>query len=60
MINPVSLLVASALKNAKENDYDFNDWTDEDVALDMICYDADLEDAPFETVLYYVNLQRRR
>jgi len=59
MINPVSLLVASAFENAKENGYDFDDWTDEEIACDVMTYDAYLEDAPFDTILYYVKIQRR-
>lgn len=36
--------VKSAWENAtQENDWDFSDYTDEDVALDMLAYDADLE-----------------
>jgi len=35
--------VASALKNAKENGYDFSNDTVEEVAVDLLTYDADIE-----------------
>ena len=44
-------LVKEALRNAKENGEDFNDWTDEQIALDMLSYDADIEKFPYEDVI---------
>lgn len=60
MINPLSLLVASAFKNAKENGEDFVAMTDEEIANDMMTYDADIEEYNFDEVLYFVKLQRAK
>jgi hypothetical protein len=42
--------VRQALKNANENGYDFEGWTNEEIALDMIDYDEALENANVEVV----------
>jgi hypothetical protein len=43
--------VANALSNALENGYDFKDWSDEEVAGDMIAYDADIENMARDQVV---------
>ena len=35
-------LVSEAMQNAKENGYTFDDWLVEEIAEDMIEYDADI------------------
>ena len=31
-------IVAELLNDAKQNDYDVSDWTNEEIATDLICY----------------------
>lgn len=62
MINPLPLLVAEAFLNAFENGYDLSIWSplsNEEIAEDMMEYDADIAEYPFEEVLKYVTLQRK-
>jgi hypothetical protein len=47
-------LVRRALSNARDNGYTFDDWTDEQVAQDLITHDADLEDACLKTITIVV------
>lgn len=48
-------LVHEALGNAMDNGYDeLLDETDEYIAHDLGCYDADLEDVPFEELLPHI------
>jgi ribosomal protein S3 len=47
--------VAEALANALENGHDFKGWTDEQVADDMMAYDADVENMPRDQVVAAVN-----
>ena len=54
----VKNLVATALKNAKENRNSFKGWSHEKVAKDLIAYDADLEDADLEEVTSAVREHR--
>ena len=58
MINNLPLLVAAAFKNAEENGYFFEGYTDSDIANDMITCDADIAEYPFEQVLKYIRIQR--
>ena len=48
--NEVDLIIAENLAAAAENEYDFSDWSDEEVALDMMAYAADVEDMELSTV----------
>jgi len=43
-------IVAEAYRNAIENGYEIDKWTDEDIAIDMCEYDADLEMFPTEEI----------
>lgn len=58
MIDKLSLLVAEAFKNCKENDYSFDDYTDEEIAYDMIAYHDDISEYEHHEVLHYVKIHR--
>lgn len=46
----VDHIIAENLAAAAENDYDFSDWGDEEVALDMMAYASDVEDMKLSVV----------
>ena len=52
-------LVVEAYWNAIMNGDKLNDWTAEEVALDMIEYDADIEPYPIEEVIAAVKQFRK-
>lgn len=47
--------VANALSNAMENGHDFNGWSDEQIADDMLAFDADVGEMPRDQVVAAVN-----
>lgn len=47
--------VASALANAMENGHYFDGWTAEQIADDMMAFDADIENMPRDQVVAAVN-----
>lgn len=57
--------VFSNLDNAKENGYigsdgtKMNDWTDLDIACDLVCFASDLEDEDTEILVIWVKLWRK-
>lgn len=60
MINPIPILVASAISQSYENGYDlFSLLTDYEIAIDMISYDADFEDYDVNDIQPYIEYQRR-
>lgn len=44
-------LVSEAIKNSLENGYEFNDYTLDELACDMVAYDSDIEHYEAEDVL---------
>lgn len=38
-------LVEEAFRNALENEVNFLDWSDEEIAVDMLDYDADIQES---------------
>lgn len=51
--------VREALKNAKENGYSFDGWTDNDIACDLVAYDADLETQDIEALIQVIGQVRK-
>lgn len=47
--------VAHALSNALENGHDFKGWSDEQIADDMLAFDADVGEMPRDQVVAAVN-----
>lgn len=50
--------VFSSLKNATEQGYSFDGWADEDIALDLLAYAADVEDATLQDLIPHVRAWR--
>jgi phage shock protein A len=51
--------VREALQAAKDNDYDMSDYNDEELAGDLLAYEADVEEETFEDVLASVKKVRK-
>lgn len=58
MNEDLDLLVEQALFNAKDNGYDFNGWTDVEIANDLIDYDGSVND--YLTFLIVQSVKRMR
>lgn len=58
MINPLPLLISNALRHSKDNGYDLESMTDEEIAEDLSDYDSDIAGYPLSEIVYYVGIQR--
>lgn len=59
MVNPLTLLVPEAYRNAEENGYDLSKHTDDEVAADMMAYHDEIAEYNFHNVIDAVKLHRR-